>query len=78
MKSNIIYFPDMGRNYKKELEAMLQDVIDKGVDGKKLAEINSALWLSIKQSGLPDNVVFNGTFSKSNLTFKLQVFKRKK
>lgn len=77
-QNNIIYFPDMTKNYRQELDNLLYDIVDKAIDGKKLAEINSLLWLANKQDGLPINTGHAVRVRKAGINFKLETARGEK
>lgn len=77
-QNNIIYFPNMKQNYRQELDNLIYDIIDKSIDGKTLAQINSLLYLANRQEGLPSNAGHAVRVSKAGLNFKTEVTRGKK
>jgi len=75
--SNILFFPDMKKDYSKQLDDLLKDIIDKAIDGKTLAEINSLLVLSNKQAGVSVNSGYAAILTKGRFNFKLEVTRGK-
>lgn len=77
-KSNIIYFPDMTKNYEAALQANLVKIIEEIVTGSKLAEINAEYVLALKQKGIPNNAVgyiISATVNKACYEFEVRVKK---
>lgn len=68
----------MGKNYRKELQEFLREVIEGAIDGEKLATINSLLWLANRLDGLPENSGAVINVEKRGINFKIEITRRKK
>lgn len=80
-KNNILYFPDMTKNYKQELEKTLEDLLDKAVNGETLAILNAQYFLTLRQQGLPEhllNQAFSTTVKKACYEFEIKIKKIKR